>query len=204
MRINWQTENESRDAKGVKSRVRLKTANWWCGSTGTEWVIGNWVHCPGCCGSVDWALAWEPKGHWFDSWSGHMPAGSPVGGIQQADVSLTHLCFSPCLSSSLPFSLKNGCPPGHVLKATNTNRCFSLTSMFLPLSPSSSLKTKNKIKCEKYIYILKEKKRTWVQDGVAGTARQSILPHPLVAEWQRKRSGFAACHTVASGVKNQN
>ena len=28
---------------------------------------------PGWCGSVDWALACEPKGRWFDSQSGHMP-----------------------------------------------------------------------------------------------------------------------------------
>ena len=29
--------------------------------------------CPGWCGSVDWVLACEPKGYWFDSQSGHMP-----------------------------------------------------------------------------------------------------------------------------------
>ena len=28
---------------------------------------------PGPCDSVGWALAYEPKGHWFDSQSGHMP-----------------------------------------------------------------------------------------------------------------------------------
>ena len=28
---------------------------------------------PACCGSVDWALAYELKGHWFVSQSGHMP-----------------------------------------------------------------------------------------------------------------------------------
>ena len=54
------------------------------------------------CGSVDW----EPKGHRFDSQSGHMPglrARSPVGGVWEAT---THRCFSPSLSPSLPFSLK--------------------------------------------------------------------------------------------------
>ena len=28
---------------------------------------------PGYCGSVDWVPACEPKGHWFNSQSGHMP-----------------------------------------------------------------------------------------------------------------------------------
>ena len=28
---------------------------------------------PGWCGSVDLVLACKPKGHSFDSWSGHMP-----------------------------------------------------------------------------------------------------------------------------------
>ena len=28
---------------------------------------------PGWCGSMDWALDGKPKGHWFDSQSGHMP-----------------------------------------------------------------------------------------------------------------------------------
>ena len=61
---------------------------------------------PGWCGSVDWVLACESKGHWFYSQAGHMPglqARSPVGGVWEAT---THWCFSPSLSSSLPFSLK--------------------------------------------------------------------------------------------------
>ena len=60
----------------------------------------------GWCGSVGWALACKPKGHWFDSQSGHMPglqARSPVGGTQEAT---THWCFSPSLSPFLPLSLK--------------------------------------------------------------------------------------------------
>ena len=68
--------------------------------------------CPDWCGSVGWASAHKPKGHWYDSRSGHMPglwARSPVGGIwerQLIDVSLEHCFFSPTLSPSLPLSLK--------------------------------------------------------------------------------------------------
>ena len=42
---------------------------------------------PGCCGSVDWVPACEPKGYQFDSQSGHMPefqAKFPVGGARKA------------------------------------------------------------------------------------------------------------------------
>ena len=58
------------------------------------------IICPGGRSSVDWALAWEPKGHWFDSQSGHMPglqARSLVEGTWEAT---THWCFSPFF---LPF-----------------------------------------------------------------------------------------------------
>ena len=61
---------------------------------------------PSWCTSVDWAPACEPKGRRFDSQSGHMRglwARSPVGGVQEA---ITHRCFSPSLSPSLPLSLK--------------------------------------------------------------------------------------------------
>ena len=61
---------------------------------------------PGWCGSVDWVPACEPKGHRFDSQSGHMPglqARSPIGGVQEAT---THWCFSPSLSPSLLLCLK--------------------------------------------------------------------------------------------------
>ena len=60
--------------------------------------------CTGWCGSVEWAPPWKPKGHWFDSQSGHVPglwARSPVGGMWEAT---THCCFSPSLP--LPLSLK--------------------------------------------------------------------------------------------------
>ena len=42
---------------------------------------------PGWCGSVDGAWTCEPKGHQFDSQSGHMPglqARSPGGGTREA------------------------------------------------------------------------------------------------------------------------
>ena len=32
-------------------------------------------YSPGLCGSVDWVLAYEPKGHQFNSQSGYMPCG---------------------------------------------------------------------------------------------------------------------------------
>ena len=55
---------------------------------------------------VDWVPACEPKGHQFNSQSGHIPglqARSPVGGAWEATA---HWCFSPCLSPSLPLCLK--------------------------------------------------------------------------------------------------
>ena len=57
---------------------------------------------PGWCGSVDQARACEPKGHQFNSQSGHMPglwARSPVGDTQEATtlmlVSLSSFLPSP-------------------------------------------------------------------------------------------------------------
>ena len=61
---------------------------------------------PGWWSSMDWAQAWEPKGCWFDSQSGHMrslQARSPVGGARETT---THWCFSHSLSPSLSLSLK--------------------------------------------------------------------------------------------------
>ena len=66
----------------------------------------NSPSCPGWCGSVDWTPAWEPKGCWFDSQSGHMSglqARYPVQGTREATA---HWCFSPSLSPSLSLSLK--------------------------------------------------------------------------------------------------
>ena len=73
------------------------------GSCYSVLTISKKFFCLGWCGSVDWASACEPKGHRFDSWSGHMPglwARSPVGGARG------NQCFSPCLSPSFPLSLK--------------------------------------------------------------------------------------------------
>ena len=68
--------------------------------------LNYWRNAPGWCGSVDWALACEQKGHQFDSQSGHMPklwAKSQVGGAQEAT---THWCPCPSLSPFLPLYLK--------------------------------------------------------------------------------------------------
>ena len=49
-----------------------------------------------------WASSRKPRGHQFDSLSGHMPgllAGSPVEGVQRA----TNRCLS-CTSTFLPLS----------------------------------------------------------------------------------------------------
>ena len=59
-----------------------------CQIQGQEYNFGY-----GWYGSGDWAPACEPKGHWFDSQSGHMPglqARSPVRGCEKQliDVSL--------------------------------------------------------------------------------------------------------------------
>ena len=74
--------------------------------TKTVQTISKRAFSPGWCGSVDWVLACEPKGCWFDSQSGHMPglqARFSVGAKWEAT---THWCFSPSLSPSPPLSLK--------------------------------------------------------------------------------------------------
>ena len=58
---------------------------------------------------MGWASSHKTKGHQFDSPSGHVPGltvWSPYE-RQLIDVSLSHHCFSPSLSLSLPLSLKN-------------------------------------------------------------------------------------------------
>ena len=68
--------------------------------------IRPYVWYPSWWGSEDWAPACEPKGHWFNSQSGHMPglwARSPVGGAREET---THWCFSPSLSPSLSLHWK--------------------------------------------------------------------------------------------------
>ena len=52
---------------------------------------------PGWCGSVDWALACEPKGRWFNPQSGHMPGlqpRSPVNRLRQPMMFLSHINVS--------------------------------------------------------------------------------------------------------------
>ena len=66
-------------------------------------IIFPTVNCPGWYSSVDWAPACEPKGGWFDFWSGHMPglqARCLVGGTWEAT---THWCFSLSFSFPSPF-----------------------------------------------------------------------------------------------------
>ena len=78
----------------------------WISSSVQVFLSLNNSFSPGWWSSVDWVLACELKGHQFDSQPGHMPglqARSPVGGMQE---STTHWCFFPCLSLSLPLSLK--------------------------------------------------------------------------------------------------
>ena len=64
------------------------------------------IDSPGWCGSVEWVLACQLEGCWFDYQSGHTPglwARSLVGIVWEAT---TYWYFSPSLSSSLPLSLK--------------------------------------------------------------------------------------------------
>ena len=52
---------------------------------------------PGWYGSVDWAMAWQPKGHLFNSPSGHMPglwARFPSAGCVRGNYTLMFLSFS--------------------------------------------------------------------------------------------------------------
>ena len=62
---------------------------------------------PGWCGSVDWVLAYELKGQWFYSQSGHMlglQARSPVGATLEAPYWCIYGMFLS-LSFSSPFPL---------------------------------------------------------------------------------------------------
>ena len=66
----------------------------------------------GWCGSVGWALSYGPKGCGFDSRSGHTPGLQiqfQLGAYEKQliSVSLSHRCFCPSLSPSLPLSLKS-------------------------------------------------------------------------------------------------
>ena len=65
----------------------------------------NWPLSPCWCVSVDWVLACEPEGRWFDSQSGHMPGCGPgpqLGGHVRGNHALMFLSFSfPCSLSKL-------------------------------------------------------------------------------------------------------
>ena len=96
-------QNEQRKTLEIRSLSGI-----FCIRLGRE--KGNTIHIKLCqdlwCSSVDWVPTCEPKGHWLDSPSGHMPglqARSPVGGTWEAT---THGGFSPSLSPSLPLRLK--------------------------------------------------------------------------------------------------
>ena len=54
------------------------------------------VFSPGCSGSVDWVPACKPKGHWFDSWPGHIP------GLWAKPQGISHTLLFLSLSFSLP------------------------------------------------------------------------------------------------------
>ena len=59
---------------------------------------------PGRCGSVDWALPCNAKGHPFDSWSEHMP-GLRVCSLVGAHTRDNRSMFLSHISVSLPLSI---------------------------------------------------------------------------------------------------
>ena len=62
---------------------------------------------PGWCGSVDWALSCDPKGHQFDSRSGHMPGlwlGPQLAACERQPMFLSHIDLSVPLSFPFPVS----------------------------------------------------------------------------------------------------
>ena len=67
----------------------------------------------------------EPKGHWFDSQSGHRPGSRARSPVEDTWKAITHWCFSPSLSPSLPFSLKinKTFKRGQFIKKKKKNSC---------------------------------------------------------------------------------
>ena len=69
-------------------------------------ILKNVSCSPGWCGSVDWVLAWEPKGCWFNFQSSHSWVAGQVPGRgscerQPINVSVAHRSLSPSLRLSL-------------------------------------------------------------------------------------------------------
>ena len=68
------------------------------GEGGGYWIVLK-ITMPLVLCSLGWALPYKPKGHRFDSWSGHVPGlqvWSWVGGHMKGNQSmfLSHQCFS--------------------------------------------------------------------------------------------------------------
>ena len=92
---------------GLQKRTMSRRARERHGGWTGVW-LKNWGS-PGCYGLVDWATACEPKGHWFDSQSGHMPglwARALFGDMWEAtDWCISHTLMFLSLSFSLPSPL---------------------------------------------------------------------------------------------------
>ena len=80
-------EGTAKETEIVASEAEWNQNNIWCWKTTKKVLHLNSKLSPGWCGSVDWAPACKPKGHWLDSQAGHMPglqARSLVGDAQEA------------------------------------------------------------------------------------------------------------------------
>ena len=102
-------------ATGKRSFIRTWPCWPWSGLLNSRTVSNKFLlfknSHPGWCCSVDWVLACEPKGRWFNSQSGTFMGFGPgpwlgTGERQLINVSLPHWCFSLSLSSFLPCFLK--------------------------------------------------------------------------------------------------
>ena len=91
-RVHWQSPDPDTN---IPSRLVKQVILFYCKTR---------KHSPGWCDSVDWVLACEPKGCWFESQSGHMPelrATSLVWGHVRSNHTLMFLSFSFSLPSPL-------------------------------------------------------------------------------------------------------
>ena len=77
---DWNQKAGCRDQRlQLGNGVRMK-AGWYQSERSKRIVIS-----PGWCGSVDWMLDWEAKGHRFGSWLGHMSESRtrpPIQGVR--------------------------------------------------------------------------------------------------------------------------